>query len=311
LPLDRQAQRFLTMLAAGQGEGGYRDAAQRRRALEDLAGWTAGDPPEVAEVRDVELAKGPDPIRARLYAPIGADDGALPGLVFFHGGGWVAGGLETHDGVCRRLANASGCRVVAVDYRLAPEHPFPAAFEDSKAAVQAIAETGDTWGIDTNRLGLAGDSAGGGLVAALCQAARRDGPTIRLQLLICPILDVATESRSRIDLAEGYFLDRATLERDLELYAPPDRGDVRVSPLGAADLSGLPPAVIHTAEFDPFRDEGEAYAARLAAAGGAVSLTRHDGMIHYFYAMPRVIRYAETALEAIGAAVRERLRGGA
>lgn len=304
MSLDRQAKRFLDMLAVGGGgDGAYQLVAQRRQALDDLTGWVGGDPTAVGDVRDDEVPGPVGPIGVRVYTPIGASPGPLGAMVFLHGGGWVAGGLETHDGVCRRLANASGCRVIAVDYRLAPEHPFPAAVEDAWAAVQAIAERADALGVDAARLGVAGDSAGAGLAAAVCQMARGGGPRIAFQLLICPILDVAAESASRVALAEGYFLNRATLERDLELYAPPDRTDPRVSPLRAGDLEGLPPAFIHTAEYDPFRDEGRAYARRLTEAGVEVSETCHAGMIHYFYAMPGVIRRSEEALSLMGGEV--------
>jgi acetyl esterase len=291
------------MLAAGGTGAGYASVEQRRRSLEDLAQATAGEPPSVKAVREIELPGSAGPIRARIYTPHDAPDGPLPGMAFFHGGGWVAGGLDTHDGVCRRLANASGGRVVAVDYRLAPEHPFPAALDDALAATRALADGAEALGIDPARLGVAGDSAGAGLAAAVCQAARAGGPTIAFQLLICPILDVAAESASRAAFAEGYFLDRATLEQDLALYAAPDLSDPRVSPLRRADLAGLPPAFIHTAEFDPFRDEGRAYARRLAEAGVKVAETRHAGMIHYFYAMPQVIRGVEAALAAMGAEI--------
>ena len=308
MPLDRQARRFLDMLAAGgAADTGYAAVAQRRQALTDLSGWTAGEPPHIGAVRD-DVLPGPNgPIPIRLYTPLGAAADPLPAMIFFHGGGWVAGGLDTHDGVCRRLANASGCRLVSVDYRLAPEHPFPAGIQDAEAAVRALAGAADAYRIDAARLGVAGDSAGAGLAAAVCQQARASGPQIAFQLLICPILDVAAESASRVELAEGYFLSRATLERDLELYAPLMRDDPRVSPLRAVDLEGLPPAYIHVAEFDPFRDEGLAYAARLRAAGVAVAETRHEGMIHYFYAMPRVIVRAEAALTAMGEEIARRL----
>ena len=292
------------MLAAGgAGQGGYDGVDVRRRALEDLAQWTAGDAPAIGDVREIELRGPAGPIGARLYTPLGAPDGPLPGMAFFHGGGWVAGSLHTHEGVCRRLANGSGCRVAAIDYRLAPEHPFPAGFDDAVAALAALASRAEALGIDPRRLGVAGDSAGAGLAAAVCQAGRAGGPAIAFQLLICPILDMAAESGSRTELAEGYFLDRATLERDLALYAPPDRADPRVSPLRTPDLTGLPPAFIHTAEFDPFRDEGRAYARRLAEAGGQVHETCHAGMIHYFYALPRVIRAAEAAVAGMGAEI--------
>jgi len=308
MPLNRQAKRFLDMLAAGgKAEGAYSHVGQRRQALDDLTGWVGGDAPLVGGVRDAEIPGPGGRIGVRIYAPLAAPPGPLGGVVFFHGGGWVAGSLETHDGVCRRLANASGCRVIAADFRLAPEHPFPAAIEDACAAACAIAERADDFGIDAARLGVAGDSAGAGLAAAVCQLARDRGPRIAFQLLICPILDVAAESASRMELAEGYFLNRATLERDLDLYAPPDRADPRVSPLRADDLAGLPPAFIHTAEFDPFRDEGRAYASRLAEAGVAVSDVCHEGMIHYFYAMPRVIGHAEAALAQMGADVAKHL----
>jgi acetyl esterase/lipase len=162
-------------------------------------------------------------------------------------------------------------------------------------------------GIDARRLAIAGDSAGGGLAAAVAQSAER--PPLALQVLICPILDLAEASGSRREFAEGYFLDAATLAADVADYAGPraDLRDVRLSPLRASTLGGLPPALIHTAEFDPFRDEGEAYARRLSAAGVAVRQTRHDGMIHYFYAMPRPIPHAGEALAAIGGEIAEAL----
>jgi acetyl esterase len=309
VPLDRQAKRFLDMLAAGgQAEGGYASVEQRRQALTDLSAWADADPPAVADVRDAELAGPGGSIPIRVYTPLDAPPGLRAGMVFFHGGGWVAGDLDTHDGVCRRLANASFCRVIAVDYRLAPEHPFPAALDDARTAVTAIFDSAEALGIDAARLGVAGDSAGGGLAAAVCQMARQGGPKIAFQLLICPILDVFGESASRTELAEGYFLNRATLERDLELYSPPDRSDPRVSPLRAANVGDLPRAFIHTAEFDPFRDEGRAYAQRLKEAGNAVSETCHPGMIHYFYAMPRMIGHAEVALRQMGVEVSQASR---
>ena len=202
-----------------------------------------------------------------IYSPLGQPQRVLPGLVFFHGGGWVAGSLESHDGFCRRLTNESGCRVIAVDYRLAPEHPFPQGLEDGFAAFAHIASNPRRFGIDPARLGIAGDSAGGTLAAAICRLARdKRGPAIAFQLLVCPILDIDGESAARRELADGYFLDRETLLRDLELYCPDaDRADPRLSPLCADDFSNLPPAFIHTGQFDPFGDEGEAYAAKLTA----------------------------------------------
>jgi acetyl esterase/lipase len=241
----------------------------------------------------------------RTYSPLGKPERVLPGIVFFHGGGWVAGSLESHDGLCRRLANESGCRVIAVDYRLAPEHPFPHGLDDGFAAYRHIARNPRAFGIDPARLGVAGDSAGGTLAAAICQLAR-GGVSIAFQLLLCPILDIHGESAARRELADGYFLDRQTLLRDLELYCPNSalRADPRLSPLLANDFSGLPPAFIHTGQFDPFGDEGEAYAAKLSQAGVAVHGRVHPGMIHYFYCMPRMVPYAHHALHLIGAEIR-------
>jgi acetyl esterase/lipase len=232
--------------------------------------------------------------------------------VFFHGGGWVAGSLETHDGLCRRLCDASGRRIVSLDYRLAPEHPFPAGLMDCLLAVNWISNHAASLGVDPTRLAVGGDSAGGGLAAAVCQVARdAGGPAIELQLLICPILDVGRGTGSRESFAEGHFITRAAFERDLADYLPAGAAldDPRISPLHAPGLRGLPPAFVHTAEFDPFRDEGETYAAALRAAGVDVVTVRHPGMIHYFYALARAIPYAAEAAAQIGAQLREGVEG--
>ena len=298
-----------TSATASSGES----AGDRRRALDDLARLVDDDAETVGRVEAREMAGPAGAIGLRIYSPLIEAGDNLPGLVFFHGGGWVAGGLDTHDGLCRRLANRAGCRVIAVDYRLAPEHPFPAAIEDGLAAVEWAAAHSGGLGIDLSRLAVGGDSAGGGLAAAVCQLVQaRGGPKIALQLLICPITDVEGESASRREFAEGYFLSRMAMQRDLADYRPADveLGDPRLSPLRAPDLGGLPPAVVHVAAFDPFRDEGLAYAARLRQAGVAVTSVVHPGMIHYFYAMPRAIPYALTAAEMIGADVRRMIAGG-
>ena len=313
MPLDRHARRFLEMLAAaGQTRGRYENADERRHALDTLADLV--DPPgtvTIGGMRDSLFSVDDGAIMLRTYSPLGEPARRLPGLVFLHGGGWVAGSLESHDGFCRRLANESGCRVIAVDYRRAPEHAFPHALEDGFAAFRHVARHPGFFGIDPAHLGIAGDSAGGTLAAVICRMARdlnsKDGagPAIAFQLLICPILDIHGESAARRELADGYFLDRETVARDLELYCPgADRSDPRLSPLLADDLTGLPPAFIHTGQFDPFGDEGEAYAAKLAQAGVAVHGRVHPGMIHYFYCMPRMIPYAQEALHGIGAEIR-------
>jgi len=293
------------MLAAGGSAGAEATAAARREGLRALA--QMADRPGRAPVRRLEAPGPGGAVGLDLYAPAEASDGPQPALVFLHGGGWVAGGAETHGGLCGRLAEAARLTVVAVDYRLAPEHPFPAAFDDALAAVRWVGDKAAELGIDPDRLAIGGDSAGGGLAAAASAALRdQGGPMIAAQLLICPILDLAEESESRRALSEGFFLSRATMDRDVDAYCPPplDRRDPRLSPLQAASFEGLPPTLLHTAEFDPFRDEGTAYAGRLKGAGVKVEETCHAGMIHYFYALAQAIPYGEAAATAIGAQLR-------
>jgi acetyl esterase/lipase len=318
MPLDRRARRLLDMLAATGGAPGARRAvADRRASLVELAAM-ADDVSTLVRIEDREIAGPAGPIPVRLYSPLELSSRLSPGLVFFHGGGWVAGDLQTHDGLCRRLADASGCRLIAVAYRLAPEHPFPAGLMDCLMAVNWVAHHALALRIDPARLAIGGDSAGGGLAAAVTQIARdAGGPRIALQALICPILDVGRRTGSRATYGDGYFVGRAALERDLADYGAARAGldDPRVSPLWAPGLAGLPRALIHTAEFDPFRDEGEAYGSALSLAGVEQTTIRHPGMIHYFYALARAIPYAEAAAAVIGGQIRMALargeRGGA
>ena len=215
-------------------------------------------------------------------------------IVFLHGGGLVAGSLETHDALCRTLAAASGCNIFAVDYRLAPEHPFPAALDDTLAALEWIFETGTGLWL-CQRIGLAGDSAGATLAAAAAvEWGTQKKPDLAFQLLLCPILDFAGETPSRHAFASP-VLDQATLDHDIALYTAGRVGadDPRVSPLRATDFSGLPPTFLHTAQCDPLRDEGAAYAEKLRAAGVEVHHTCHAGMPHLFYALSSVIPAAK------------------
>ena len=307
MPLDRRAERLLAMLAAVRGAANApQPPTARREALRALAAM-ADDVSTPATVADREIEGPAGPIGVRLYEPQAAAARPAAALVFFHGGGWVAGDLSTHDGFCRRLCAGSGVRVIAVDYRRAPEHPFPAALDDCTAATRWAADNAAQLGIDPARLAVGGDSVGGGLAAAVALAARdAGGPQIALQLLVCPILDVARTAGSRAAFGEGHFISHAAFARDLADYAPAVRADdPRLSPLHAPSLAGLPPAAIHTAEFDPFRDEAEAFAARLAAAGVLVRAHRHDGMIHYFYALARAIPYAAAAASMMGRELRE------
>jgi acetyl esterase/lipase len=260
----------------------------------------------IGSVEAGELPGSGGPLPIRTYTPLGHEHSQRPGWIYFHGGGGVFGDLDTHDGLCRALASASGCRLISVGYRLAPEHRFPAAADDSWAAVRWVFANAATLKLDAKRIAVGGDSAGGGLAAAVCQRAGREGgAAIALQVLLCPALDMAAESDSRRALAAGYFLDKATIDWTVAHYCPPDvdPADPRLSPLYAADLAGQPPALVHTAEFDPLRDEGRAYADKLASAGVDARYTCHAGMIHHFYGMAGAIPYARTAVAAIGAAV--------
>ncbi len=223
----------------------------------------------VVECEEKSTMPGPGgPLAYRIYTPLEADSGPLGGIVFFHGGAWVLGDLDPHDCLCRILANESGCRLVAVDYRLAPEHPFPAAVEDACAATAWVGTHAAEIGIDPRRLAVAGDSAGGTLAAVVCQTAKHSAVKIALQVLLCPVTDIAADNQSRREFAEGYFLETPLMTWAGAHYLPSgfDRNDPRLSPLRAPDLSGLPPAVIHTAGFDILRDEGQAYADALERA---------------------------------------------
>ena len=310
MQLDPYARRFLDMIAAARAPDiSQLTPAQMRLAYANLARLMEGPSAPAVAIENAELAGPAGPLPIRIYTP---SVPAMPssGLIFFHGGGWVFGSIETHDGLCRRLASEAGCRVISVEYRLAPEHGFPAAVEDALAATRWIANNADKFGIDPKKLAIGGDSAGGNLAAVVCQSARgTGGSALALQVLLCPVLDLGLDSPSRRAFAEGYFLNRETVDWSLRHYLPPnvDISDPRVSPLRAADLRGLPPAHIHTAQFDPLCDEGKDYADRLKQAGVDVRYIRHDGMIHNFYAMAGIIPYARTALKEIGSAIRDAL----
>jgi acetyl esterase/lipase len=278
-----------------------------RQAFSTLArAVDARNVPGGCEDRDIDGPAGVLPLR--IYTPVTAAAGPLPALVFFHGGAGVFCGLDTHDGFCRLLANESGCRVIAAGYRLAPEYRFPAAIDDAVAATAWAFAQAAPLGIDPARIGVAGDSAGATLAAVVCQRARQTAgvPAIALQVLVCPVTDPGLDSPSRRAFGQGYFFDMATLDWALGHYLPAgvDVSDERVAPLRAADLRGLPPAVIHTAEFDPFKDDGEAYAGALERAGIPVAYTCHPGLIHHFYCMAGAIPAARTAVAGLGSAVR-------
>jgi acetyl esterase/lipase len=257
---------------------GTREMMRRAAAL-------AGPPPALARIEDLVLPDGP---RARQYWPVA--DAALPLAVYFHGGRFFSGDLETHDTVCRLLALASGCRVLAVDYRLAPEHRFPAAVHDANTAVE--------WALGQGvPVAVAGDSAGANLAAGAALARR--GPELRCQLLIYPMIDATCASLSYAGFAEGYGPGAADMKRGWAEYLPQgtDPRNALASPLFAEDLRGAPPAFVLTAEYDTLRGEGEAYAQRLVESGNIVQARRYLGTIHGFFTMQGTLRAAREAMQ--------------
>jgi acetyl esterase len=268
--------------------------------------------PQIGAVRELMAEGSAGPIPLRLYRPAGlADSRRLPVLFYFHGGGWVIGDLETHDVLCRQLTAEAGVSVVAVDYRLAPEHKYPAAVDDAWAATRWIVAHAAELGIDAERVAVGGDSAGGNLAAVVALLARDAGaPRIALQLLIYPVTDLASESQSYAELAEGYMLTRESMRwfRANYLAKEEDAADWRVSPLRAPSLSGLAPALVITAGYDPLRDEGEAYARRMREAGVTVDAVCFGGMIHGFVPMGRLIDTAFRGVSLIAGGLRQALR---
>lgn len=285
---------------------------EARRFYRDRRFFTQPDPAEVAEVRELRADGAAGPIPMRLYRPLTAGPARiLPALVYFHGGGWVIGDLDTHDSLCRELANASGCAVVSVDYRLAPEHCFPAAVDDCLAATRWVYVNAASLGIDRERIAVGGDSAGGNLAAVVSIAARdaEDLP-IRFQLLIYPATDGRRSAPSHTTNGDGYLLTRDTVRyfHDHYISDPALDLDWRASPLLHPDLSRLPPAMVLTAGFDPLRDEGAQYAQALGKAGNSVSYVCFERQIHGFITMGRVLDEARTAVAMCAAELARQLR---
>jgi acetyl esterase len=265
-------------------------------------------PPAIGVVRNLSA----DGIPVRVYRPAGVPDATrLPVLVFFHGGGWVIGDLDTHDTLCRQLTAEAGISVVAVDYRLAPEHKFPAAADDAWAATKWVVAHAGAIGVDGTKLAVGGDSAGGNLAAVVALMARdAGGPPIALQALLYPVTDVAAESRSYGDLADGYLLTRDSMRWFIAHYLgkPQDAEDWRVSPTRATSLAGVAPALVITAGYDPLRDEGDAYAQKLRAAGVRVDHVSFGGMIHGFIPMGKLIETGNRAVSLIAGSLRHALK---
>jgi acetyl esterase len=311
MALHPQCKAFLDMIEAAGGPGLNELPLDEARKVPYQMIELGGAEEPVAQV-DTRVIPGPVQIPVRVYRPSLARD--LPALMYFHGGGFVICNLDTHDRLCRSLANASGCAVVSVDYRLAPEHKFPAAVEDAYSATRYVAEHAAEFGIDPNRIAVAGDSAGANLATVVALMARdRGGPGLKFQLLIYPVSDFtehATESRR--EYGKGYFLDEEVMDWFADQYFAPgtERHQPYASPIKASDLRGLPPAFVITGECDPLRDQGEAYADKMRSAGVSVVLKRYEGMIHPFLSLAGIVDEGRVAIEDSAAALREALTAG-
>ncbi|MCP5181422.1 MAG: alpha/beta hydrolase [Pseudomonadales bacterium] len=307
MPVDQDTQAVLDLLRT-LGAPDFADLTP-----EAARGLSMAPPPAVptpvgnVENRQIPGRAGDIPLR--IYSPAGSTS-ATGALLFFHGGGWVIGSLDSHDETCRLLCSGSGLKVVSVDYRLAPETRFPGAVEDCYDATQWVASHAAALGIDASRIAVGGDSAGGNLAAGVALMARdQQGPAIAFQLLIYPVTDARFDTASYIANAEGYLLSRRAMQWFWNHYVPreEERTNPYASPLRAASLADLPPALVLTAEFDPLRDEGEAYAAALRKAGVAVQATRYDGVVHGFFGMPANVAKARAAIDQATRALRNQL----
>ncbi len=313
MSLHPQIQAVLdTAAASGQPAPADMPVAEGRLAFIERAASANLPKAEIAEVVDRTIYAPGGSIPIRLFRPSGAAETGLPVVVFFHGGGWRLGNLDTHDPQCRALAEGAGCLVVAVDYRLAPEHRFPAAVDDAWAVVQWVGANAVSIGADPARIAVAGDSAGGTLATVVAQLAREaGGPPLARQIMVYPVLDARTDTASYARYAEGFNLTRAAMVQIFELYLekPEDAADLRASPLRAADLSGLPPALIIAASHDPLVDEGVAYAKQLRDAGVAVDYHAFEGYVHGFFGWGAVVDGAGEAIDLCTAALRSAFAG--
>jgi acetyl esterase len=305
MPVDPVVQTVLDQLAAAGGPlMTEMEPAAARVFFEQFSGAMDGEVPDLPLVQDAHAGEIP----VRVYRPDGP--GPFPLLVWYHGGGWVIGSVAGADATCRRLARQAGVVVVSVDYGLAPENRFPGPVEDCLAATRwAVAHAAD-WDADPERLAVGGDSAGGNLAAVMCLAAReRGGPDIRFQVLVYPVTDLLMSYPSITGNGEDYLLTADTMRWFIDHYlGDADPKDPLASPIYADDLSGLPPALVITAEYDPLRDEGEAYAKLLEQAGVPTTLRRFDGQIHGFFGFAAVFPSALEGVELAATALREALR---
>jgi acetyl esterase len=309
MALDPQAKFLLEQMEAAGAPPMSSLPPEEARMTTDFS-QLAGTPEEVAKIENRTFPGPAGEIPVRIYTPEG--EGPFPALVYYHGGGWVIGDLETVDVPSRMLANRANCVVVSVDYRLAPEHKFPAAADDSYAAAKWVVENAASIAVDADRVAIGGDSAGGNLAAVVALMARDKGEiSLAYQMLIYPVTNHSYATESYTENADGYLLTKDSMVWfwDHYLRNEEDGKNPYASPLQAEDLSGLPPALVLTGEFDPLRDEGEAYAQRLKEAGVEVEAARYDGMIHGFFWMPGVLEQGRKSIEQAANALKQVFEG--
>jgi acetyl esterase len=310
MPLDPQVKAFLDRAAAIPRPKAWDvPPAITRQSFAGMMQMTAAKDVPVGKINNFTIPGPAGPVRARGYAPVAAG-GSLPTLIYFHGGGFVAGSLESHDGLCRLLAAEGGFKVIAVDYRLAPEHVFPAAVDDALAATLWIEANASALGVDAGRIAIGGDSAGAMLAAIVTQMVKeKGGIKLAYQLLLFPNTQIGGETSSLNEFAVGYFLERRAIEYFHSLYLPPDadRNSPKISPLRGKDFSGLPPAYVMLGGYDPLHDEGLAYAEKLRAAGVKVTVADYADMVHCFIYLQTVLPQAHDAVARAAQAVRKAL----
>jgi acetyl esterase len=310
--MDPKAQIVGEFVKSIRVPGYYPPLPELRQQLRTMVTLMDEPAPAVPRIEDIGIPGPAGTIGARVYDPAGAGAPPRPVVAYYHGGGWVQGDLDTHHGLCARLALRSGALVVSVDYRLAPEHKFPAAVEDAFAAYRWLRAHAGGLGGDPGRIAVAGDSAGGNLSAVVSQLAARSGmPVPACQVLIYPAVDFALETASHREMEEAHIIPRDRIVWYMEQYlrGDADRADLRASPLRAPDLTGQPPALVVTAGFDPLRDEGLAYAERLRAAGVDVVHREYPGQIHAFVSLTKAIPQGLACTLEIGDYLRQRLGG--
>jgi len=308
--MDPKAQIVGEFVKSIRVPGYYPPLPELRQQLRTMVALMDEPAPALPRVEDISIPGPAGPIGARVYDPAMAPEPPRPVIAYYHGGGWVQGDLETHNGLCARLARRSGAIVVSVDYRLAPEHKFPAGVEDALAAYRWLRAHASELGGDPRRIAVAGDSAGGNLSAVVSQLAARAGePVPTCQALIYPAVDFALDTPSHREMEEAHIIPRERIAWYTEQYlsGDADRMDLRASPLRAPDLAGQPPALIVTAGFDPLRDEGLAYADKLRAAGVDVVYREYPGQIHAFVSLTKAIPQGLACTLEIGDYLRDRL----